>query len=334
MTDSLQTVINVHAVPVAQGYKEFTALQVIEGLPPGATPAQQDSAVQSRLPQREQMRSTRPDTLNLPGYHVPSHKVVADTIQPAYRQGFFADSPWLYPEIPFSTYGRYVPLRPYRLITDDVVAGTLLCCMLLIIGLLSHSKRHVKIRLQEFFLGRSWQFTPESDNTGHEKRRILFFHMLLGVFVAFCYFDYINQGYPLLGHKVSVHALLAVFVGIIWTFQLCKLLLVRFVNWIFFDIKARERFNRNIAFLMSMESVVFFLLLLWDVVFDLPSQQLRLYFIILFGLLKFLQLIKTFFIFSLKLQGLLHLFVYFCALEIMPYFGLWCILEQANKFLS
>ena len=68
--------------------KDFHPADIIESLPEDATPAQQDSAVQANLPERMQVRSTRPDTLNLPGWDIPSGDVSFSTLPSFQDEGF------------------------------------------------------------------------------------------------------------------------------------------------------------------------------------------------------------------------------------------------------
>lgn len=69
-TDSISTQ-PVSAKPVSavshKGKLPFNAARIIDALPADATPAQQDSAIQANLPERVRIRSTRPDTLEIPG---------------------------------------------------------------------------------------------------------------------------------------------------------------------------------------------------------------------------------------------------------------------------
>ena len=67
------THISNEAAEVTATHHYKTVEQVLRSLPDDATPAQQDSAVQANMPQREIHYSSRPDTLHLPGLEVKNN---------------------------------------------------------------------------------------------------------------------------------------------------------------------------------------------------------------------------------------------------------------------
>ena len=150
MKDSLQTALPAHekaSYPIRQ---KFNPKKIIESLPADATPAQQDSAIQAMLPPRPTVRSARPDTLNLPGWQIPSAKTVLSVQDIRYDENFFSTSPYYHAEINIRSTGMDADPLPYLLRHDDWVTGILLCCFLVVMTIFANSKKFIKQRLQDF----------------------------------------------------------------------------------------------------------------------------------------------------------------------------------------
>lgn len=154
MKDSLQATPAITTIPHPL-QQTFNPKTIIESLPIDATPAQQDSAIQAQLPKRERMRSAQPDTLNLPGWHIPSGKLSLATLDISYEQNFAASSSYYHPEIQFKPTGISATPLPYQLRQDNGITGILLCCFLITTIILGQSKKHIKQHLKNLFINRT-----------------------------------------------------------------------------------------------------------------------------------------------------------------------------------
>ena len=154
MKDSLQTALPAHEKASYPIQQKFNPKKIIESLPADATPAQQDSAIQAMLPPRPTVRSARPDTLNLPGWQIPSAKTALSVQDIRYDENFFSSSPHYHAEINIDPTGMDADPLPYLLRHDDWVTGILLCCFLVVMTIFANSKKFIKQRLQDFFLNR------------------------------------------------------------------------------------------------------------------------------------------------------------------------------------
>ena len=148
MKDSLQTALPAHEKASYPIQQKFNPKKIIESLPADATPAQQDSAIQAMLPPRPTVRSARPDTLNLPGWQIPSAKTALSVQDIRYDENFFSSSPHYHAEINIDLTGMDADPLPYLLRHDDWVTGILLCCFLVVMTIFANSKKlyHVRIR--------------------------------------------------------------------------------------------------------------------------------------------------------------------------------------------
>ena len=142
-TDSIST----RQIPVTptktvghKGSLPFNAARIIDALPEDATPSQQDSAIQANLPERVRIRSTRPDTLEIPGIPAKKSKSLSELTY-HYRQTFFDGNHFMHPEVSDSRLGIQETPLPYRLRTDDGITAIVLVVFMLMLVLFSKSKK-------------------------------------------------------------------------------------------------------------------------------------------------------------------------------------------------
>ena len=150
MKDSLQTALPAHEKASYPIQQKFNPKKIIESLPADATPAQQDSAIQAMLPPRPTVRSARPDTLNLPGWQIPSAKTALSVQDIRYDENFFSTSPYYHAEINIRSTGMDADPLPYLLRHDDWVTGILLCCFLVVMTIFANSKKFIKQQGETF----------------------------------------------------------------------------------------------------------------------------------------------------------------------------------------
>ncbi|MCD8318969.1 MAG: DUF4271 domain-containing protein, partial [Paraprevotella sp.] len=251
--------------------------RIIESLPEEATPAQQDSAVQAHLPVREKMRSERPDTLNLPGWHIPSADVSQGASLIDYDESFFRSTPYYRTELQYHATGLAAEPVSYELRNDDWVTGILICCFLIAATILGNSKKFIKVQLQNFLLNREDKENLFTWETGQEMRHAVYLHMQTGLLLSLFFFDYTQDTRDLFMTPISSHILLAIYILICWLYLGFKQLSYRFVNWIYFDSKARRRWIKSYSFLISAEGILFSPLALTMVFFNLSPNDMIFY---------------------------------------------------------
>lgn len=317
------------------GEKQFNPQAILDALPEGVTPAQQDSAVQAHLPEREQVRSSRPDTLNLPGWDIPSSRCEeVDELPRCYEETFFKASSYYHPEVAGTDRGMVSEPLPYLLRNDDGVTTTLLVCFIITMMIFARNKKIVSLQIRNFFFSRTDEESLFSVETGRERRNTLFLFFQTGVIIGLFFFKYTHTTQELFEERFFSIGLLGLYALLGWAYLWLKQLLYTFVNWVFFDkIKCRA-WAKSYSFWVSAQGVVFFPLALIMVYFNMPLQKTGLCFLLLLFFHKSLLFYKCFRIFYPNFHGFLHLIVYFCALEIMPAVGLWqALIFTKDKFL-
>ena len=109
---------------------------------------------------------------------------------------------------------------------------------------------------------------------------------------------------------------------------LVKRMTSSFINWIFFQKEKTFTWQRANTFLVTMEAMFFLVLALVVEYLPIPAEEVLIMSLILVVIVTILLLFKTYQIFFPKMYGTLHLFVYFCTLELVPLLALQQVLTN------
>ena len=346
-TDSLQTIqdttsayrhVDVDSLSVDGEqtiYHGFSVWRIAQQLAEKGeyTDQQLDSAVQANLPVRERVRSTRPDTLSIPG--LPGHKpyeAQTDRIID-FNQGFFRTSPMFHPELPYRSCGESAVPLPYILWRDDVVTGGLLLCFVILVLTFNKMRSHLRQQSKDFFFAPRQQTGLLAVETGTASRARLLMLIQLCLLGGVMMFGYSQHQLQFFLGQLSPRWLLGIYVASFILFFISKFLLGRFVNWIFFPKSQQTTWRSTYFYLIFVESLLLFPLALTFVYFRLPFEKIVWMFLFILLSIKILLAYKAYQIFFPKFHCLLHLFVYLCALEIMPLLALCKILVMITDNL-
>lgn len=312
----------------------FSVSRILEALPADATPAQQDSAVQANLPARPRFLSQRPDTLGLPGLETRAPWPTLECLPVAYRESFFAGNVFYEAGGSAASLGMVAEPLPYTLRRDDGVTALLLLGFFFLIFVIASGRRFFRQPFKEFFFAPRRRAEAAVAETGSEKRHRAVLMLQTSLVLGLFFFDYAQESTDLFMGRLSPHVLLAVHAAVCLAYFGAKHLLYDFVNWIFFDKALRQEWIGAYRFLLTAEGTLFFPLALVTVYFDLPLNAVGWGLAVILLAAKLLLLGKTFSIFFRKIHGVLHLFVYFCALELMPLLALCKILVYITSQLT
>lgn len=292
---------------------------------PGCTPQQLDSAVQANLPARERIRSNRPDTLSLPG--LPGRKTYEATaiahFDPEQYAGFFRGNSNLHPELPYRSFGESAVPLPYMLRNDNLVTVSLLICLLLLAYSINKTRRQLLQQTKNFFFPPRLKSTSDATENSIEGSARRYMYLQLCLLCSVMLFGYSQNKFDNFLGQLSPRMLLTYYVSGFAAYLLIKRLLVLFVNWIFFPKNKRKVWNDIYSYIISVESIILFPLALAYVYFQISYEKTIVLFIFILITIKLLLAFKTYFIFFRKSYGHFHLFVYLCALEVMPLLAIW-----------
>lgn len=324
-SDSIETRHQApYSIPLTEEHEEEQQqhpYQVLQKLPPDATPAQQDSAIHAIYSRKDYKAEPTPtDTTSMLNRHNANTLETVELPQ-YYRQNFFStDSLW-HPELNGGQYGIAGDPVPYTIKSDNVITALLLGCFVLALIAFSKSKRFIARQAKSFFRVQREGTTAMTETTN--EFRFQFFlaaqTCLSLSLAAFFYAQEYNSDTFLLS---SQYQLIAIFFGVFVAYFSLKAILYSFVDWVFFSGRQNERWMKSYLFITSVEGVVMFPIVVSQAYFGLSVKDTILYIAATVVLTRLLSLYKCFSIFFRQKGIYLQIILYFCALEAIPLLAL------------
>lgn len=294
-------------------YKPATPEQAIRLLPHDATPGQQDSVVQLYCkPKITLPPSTRPDTLGLPGLkaNLPGQEAA-----PSYRDGFFSRNEWLHPELKVCLPGIPGDPIPPTLRSDALITSALLISLFLFSFVASKSMRVFRLRIKGILHKKSREETVILSHE-YELKSHIHVHLLNSLLTGILFFIYSGHFLPTASGPTAPHRLILADIGVILCYYLLKGMAYRIVNWTFFPRQELGQWNNTRCLLAIIKTLCLFPLTLVAVYHDLPPVPFLWAMGVILLVYEALILLKAKqFFFNYKF-GCIHLFLYFCTLEI------------------
>ncbi len=310
--------------------KPRTVSGILRLLPAGATPEQQDSAVQAMMdiPPATHL-STQPDTLYIPGLKgSPAH---VDLEKYDLRKNYFSDKEYFHPELRVNQIGMAAEPVTYRLSSDDYVTGLLLASFFIASLFIARNIGILADRTRNFF-----RFHHDGDfsmSANPETKGHVFLILQTCLTLAILFFDYTQLNLTEVFNQVSPYILLGMDTAICFAYFVAKLALYKVVNWVFFDRAQNRQWLESYLLMVTLLGLSLFALALLVVYFDLSFKPLGITVVLLVSTFKLLQLIKCKQIFFAYRFSGVHLILYFCTLELIPVLLLWRALVYFNEIL-
>ena len=309
----------------------LTPKQVLNWLPKNATPAQQDSMVRAHIKPSEIHWSEMPDTLHLPG-HQPGKSFRDVSLPQYYRESFFSKDSLFHPELKGGRQGVAGDPVPYTVASDDFVTALLLFCFLMACIAFSKSRHFILRQAKTFFRTPSFGTTVITE-TSNELRFQLFLALQTCLLVAIGYFIYSRASISDT-FTIEQYQVISIYAGFVAAYFLSKALLYSVVGWVFFDRKKNEQWMKSYLFLVSCEGVMLFPVIMLLTYFSFSLQAAVVYTLIVAGIVKILSFYKSFIIFFRRKGTFLQIILYFCALEVVPFFALASGLVLISHYLK
>lgn len=329
----------VYQAPVAEGsdsavvqHRPLTPAQVLSWLPRDATPAQQDSAIQSRFKPSEIHWSEHPDTLHLPG-HSPGVDLMNADLPQYYKESFFSKDTLFHPELPGGRYGVPGDPIPYTVRNDNVITSILLACFIFAIIAFSNARHFIVRQARRFFYVPS-EGVSEDTETVNEVWFQLLLVFITGLLVSLLFYFYtlyfISDTFVLR----SQYTLISIFLGITLVFFAIKIGAYAIVNLVFFGSKKNQQWIKSLLFIISVEGLLFFPAVLLGGYFDLDIKWVTFHVILSLIIVKLLTIYKCYMIFFRRNVVKLQIILYFCTLEIVPLLAFWGVLVLTANSLK
>ena len=313
-------------------HRPLTPAQVLSWLPPDATPAQQDSAIQAHFKPGEIRWSTRPDTLHLPG-HDRGHNMLDVNLPQYYREGFFSKDSLFHPELRGGRNGVAGDPVPYTVHSDNLLTGLLLFSLIMVVLAFANVKGFLVRQAKSFFYF-SYDVASEMSETAVELRFQFFLVLLSCLLCSLLFYFYtlyfIGESFILR----SPYYLILIYWGIFIAYYVLKVLLYSITNLVLFDGKRNKQWLRSFLFIVSAEGVLMFPVMMVKGYFDISMFSASVYAVVVLIIIKILTIYKCYNIFFKRNVVKLQIILYFCALEMVPFLLLWSVLNATANMLK
>lgn len=247
-------------------------------------------------------------------------------------EGYFAGQPCYHPERGVSRHGVAGDPLPYLTSRDDSIGLLLLGNFLVGLVALSLSRDLLLRQLRNFF------YVPrriaEMTSTSLEVRSQ--YVLVLFTIVNIALVTYLHYTHSTTESSLSLAPLLLIglYAALTAASFLLRTVLYGCVNWVFFDKKKNEQWQRTWLFLSVCEGVFLFPAIVLNVYSVLPTQILVFFSLFIVILVKILAFYKCKTIFFNGFSGFLQNILYFCTLEIVPLLILCGALIQTSNDLD
>ena len=324
VTDSIHSeeiILGEDGLPVAakqqpRQHYQPTPAQVLSWLPKNATPEQQDSAIQAHIKPSEITWSQQPDTLHLPG-QTAGHSWRDVNMPKYYRESYFTGKPWFHPDLFGGRLGVVGDPVPYGIARDNVITAMLLFCFILAAVAYAKSKRFILRQAKDFFRPPHSDKTTSITETSSELRFQFFLVLQSCLLFALIFFFYVQLRVTDT-FIIDQYQVIGVFAAIIIVYTLVKAVAYSVTGWVFFDRRSNDLWMKSFLFLLAMEGVCLFPIVMLRAYFELSVQTTLVSTAIVLGIFKLLALYKSYLIFFRNGGHSLQIFLYFCTLELMP----------------
>ncbi len=221
------------------------------------------------------------------------------------------------------------PLATYNSANDDVVSTSIFVMLVMALLAVSASWGFILRQSRNFFY-RENEHTTGVPDTNNEIRSQLLLTAFAAFIFAVMYYTYFTTVNPISSLPMSKNLLMLMFVGVFVLYFMVKAALSQFVNWVFFDGKEIEQWNKSQLFITTTEGVMVTPIVLLFIYAKIPLLYAAICAAIVIILGKIGAFYKCYLIFFKRFAAFLQLFLYFCALELIPLAALVGILESYN----
>lgn len=220
--------------------------------------------------------------------------------------------------------------RNYSVSSDPSVLGSLILILVTAVVMMSLVRKVFSQQLKDFFSTERRFSTQET----HYKDLWVFCAVMFIVFSAYTlaltHFDQQAVRYqfsPVLGIP---YWLLGAGFAVYAVFCFAKLGIYALVNWVFFDSESNRNWLVSYLLLTSLAALAILSFSVMTIFTNIPTHVATWCYLFVAVLYELLLIYRLFVNFKIKKYGILLIFLYFCALEVMPALVLWHILDQAG----
>lgn len=221
---------------------------------------------------------------------------------------------------------KYNPQR------DDGISLILLFLFLVTSFIIGNHKKSIFQRMKLFFLNKERSSLFSEGESLHPGVIFYLFGqttMLIALFFVDFFYDF-QIDFVDRKNSLFIFGLYALVIGFYFIF---KQVIYHFLGWIFIESKQHEIWISSYNTIVSFSGFILYPFLLFIIYFDLGFNFVLIIGFSLFFLFKALLLYKWINLFLINIYGVVRLFLYFCALEILPCLIIYKGLIQLNSHI-
>ena len=206
---------------------------------------------------------------------------------------------------------------PYGIARDNGITRLLLGCFVLALIAYAKSKGFILRQAKDFFRPPHNEKMTSISETSGELRFQFFLVLQSSLLLALIFFFYVQRNITDT-FIIDQYQVIGVFASIITVYALVKAVAYSVTGWVFFDRRSNDLWLKSFLFLLAMEGVCLFPIVMLRAYFELSVQTTLVSTAIVLGIFKLLALYKSYLIFFRNGGHSLQIFLYFCTLELMP----------------
>lgn len=310
--------------------KPATPWQVLKQLPATATPWQQDSAIRANFKFEEEGWLTRPNPMRTPTTKVDMRHL--DVGKPLYHSQSLVQPDSVYrPECVAYRPGMAGDPVPYSLAQDSIITSLLLGCFVCGSIAIGQSGSVLWKQMKDIFHHRPTR-SVMSETSG-ELRFQLFMVLQTCLLSALIYFFHLQNDHNEM-LTVEHYKSMASFTIVFAVYIAVKALVQWCVQIVFFDKKQAEHYAQFYLFIVAMAGLALFPAALLMAYFGLAVESVVAYALCILVACKMMALYKVYGIFFKQDNAYVQVFLYFCALELMPLGALLGAITMTVNYLN
>lgn len=313
---------------------EQRPFEVLRTLPVHATPAQEDSAIQSIYNKHSAERVHVSDSITWPDFtKEPQRNAINDTLPTYYRETFLSRDTVFNSEYHIGRLGVAGDPIPYTIRTDNVLSSVIIVSTLIMLFCVRRASRFFSFQYRNFFriVRNDSMLVKEAAS---DTRNLIYISLYGAMILSLVFFSFTKEYVAETYITYSEYTLMAIYMAEIAGYIFGEILLQRGVNSVFFPRQLCEQYVATKLLLSSTLGIILTPLLLLIAYFGLETQDAILYSLVAIILTKICAFYKAFLIFFRKKSLCLPYFLYLCTLEIVTTLIAWGIMMVTANFLK
>lgn len=226
----------------------------------------------------------------------------------------------------------YIERIKYNPRTDDGIAFILLLCFLFTSLLIRSNRKYIVQRVKDFFYNKE-RGSFFSEGYTSKSGLLVYFYIQTILFISLYFVNFFcDLHIDFITYKNSL-LILGIYSLIIGVYFGLKHIVYRFIGVIFMESAPYNIWIQSYNTLIIFCGIFLFPFLLFIIYFDLDFHSVFIFGLVLLSFFKILLFYKWINLILINKYDLVRLFLYFCALEILPCLVIYQILIQVNNHI-